>query len=223
MMGWLFYTDPSRVQGYAGEKAEITRICTFENDTIRQEPLKLSKVGSTWYVAVQSTPKPGVASLKQSAFETGNDGGYVFAAIILVKYDQGCFGYKDMDETMGPVEARAPMSLIKLLSRLKDPESYAQAWRAKCMAWSEVPKYATGDVIALGTPIQLTQGGPIKTVRKETYKRRGRNMACYVDIETGQRWRLSKIQLVGSKLVEPAMAKGSSVLAEFAARKCDGA
>mgnify|MGYP001437243163 CR=1 FL=1 len=31
-MGWLFYTD-RRVQTYADEKAEITRLCTFEGDT----------------------------------------------------------------------------------------------------------------------------------------------------------------------------------------------
>ena len=30
-MGWLFYTD-RRVQTYADEKAEITRLCTFETD-----------------------------------------------------------------------------------------------------------------------------------------------------------------------------------------------
>ena len=31
-MGWLFYTD-RRVQTYADEKAEITRLCSFESDT----------------------------------------------------------------------------------------------------------------------------------------------------------------------------------------------
>jgi hypothetical protein len=59
-MGWLFYTD-QRIRGHAQEKAEITRICTFENDTLSQMPLRLSKVGSVWYVAVRSLPRPGTS------------------------------------------------------------------------------------------------------------------------------------------------------------------
>jgi len=51
-MGWLFYTD-RRVQSYADEKAEITRLCTFETDTRRTTLVKASKVGSTWYAAAK--------------------------------------------------------------------------------------------------------------------------------------------------------------------------
>lgn len=38
-MGWLFYTD-RRVKTYADEKAEITRLCTFETDTRKTALLK---------------------------------------------------------------------------------------------------------------------------------------------------------------------------------------
>ena len=51
-MGWLFYTD-RRVQTYADEKAEITRLCAFETDMRRTTLVKASKVGSTWYAAAK--------------------------------------------------------------------------------------------------------------------------------------------------------------------------
>lgn len=224
MMGWTFYCDPTRVQNYAAEKAEITRMCSYESDDVTYQPLHLSKVGSTWYAAVKKTPK-GDYSIGDTQYVHDPDGSYVFAAIFLVRYDQGCFGYKDMDETMGPVEARAPMSLIKKLSPLIDSEDehdspfWAERWRARCQAWAELPNYKPGDVIALGAPIALTNGTEIKTVRKDTYRRRGKNMPVYVDVETGDRWRLTRTQLTGSQLVKPAVTGGSSVLEEFEARR----
>ena len=224
MMGWSFYCDPSRVRNYAEEKAEIGRICSHENDDMKNEPLQLSKVGSTWYAAVKKIPK-GKNALGDTQYVHNEDGSYVFAAVLLVSYQEGCFGYKAMEETMGPVEARAPMSLIKKLSPLQKPKDeddsrfWAKRWRAKCQAWADLPNYKTGDVIALGAPIELTDGTKIKTVRKDTYYYRGRNMPVYVDVDTGQKWRLTRAQLMGSRLDQPAIAQGSSVLAEFAARK----
>lgn len=217
-MGWLFYTDPSRVHGYAGEKAEITRLTTHESDQATYEPLQFSKVGSTWYAAIRCAPKPGNV-LAADTYETDPDGSFTFAAIFLIRYDRGCFGYKDMDETAGPNEARAPATLLDKLSPMRDPAGYAAAWRQRRWDWAAIPSYKDGDVIELGTPIKLTDGGSIRTVCRESYRHRGKTHAVYVDVETGAHWRLKRAHLAGSTLKSSALSAGTDILAEFAARQ----
>lgn len=217
-MGWLFYTDPSRVRGYAGEKAEITRLTTHASDQAIYEPLQLSKVGSTWYAAIRCAPMPGNV-LGADTYVTDPDGSFTFAAIFLIRYDRGCFGYKDMDETAGPNESRAPITLLDRLSPLCDPTGYAAAWRQRCRNWAAIPSYRDGDVIELGTPIKLTDGSVIRSVRKESTCHRGKTHVVYVDVETGARWRLKRAHLAGSKLKSWALSAGTEILAEFAARQ----
>ena len=146
-MGWLFYTD-RRVQTYADEKAEITRLCTFETDTRRTTLAKASKVGSTWYAAAK-VESLDAAPLEDRTYVTDKDGSFSFGAVFLTRYDDGCWGYKDMEESAGPCESRAPLSILNLLSELKDPDSYAHAWRQRCRDWAAIPDYSEGDKIKL--------------------------------------------------------------------------
>ena len=163
--------------------------------------------------------------ISQTDFITRDDGSFVFCAVILVRYDQGCFGYKDMDETMGPNEARAPISLIKKLSPLVDPEDdddrrhWAQKWRACCIAYAEIPNYDVGDVINLAAPIKLQNGSELRTVRKASQRYRGKNRSYYIDADGGGNYRLTKAQLAGSTLKASNLTEASSVLAEFEARR----
>ena len=122
-MGWLFYTD-RRVQTYADEKAEIARLCTFEGERRKTELVKACKVGSTWYAAAKVTSIDG-SPVEDTTYVTDPDGSITFGAVFLTRYDDGCWGYKDMEESAGPNECRAPLGLIELLSDLKDPDSYA--------------------------------------------------------------------------------------------------
>ena len=71
-MGWLFYTD-RRVKTYADEKAEITRLCTFETDTRKTLLLKACKVGSTWYAAAKVTNIDG-SRVEDATYVTDEDG-----------------------------------------------------------------------------------------------------------------------------------------------------
>lgn len=64
---------------------------------------------------------------------------YVAALVILTDGSgQHGFGYKAMDESMGPVECRAPRRLLRLLSPLSEHGgtlgSWAADWRARCGA-----------------------------------------------------------------------------------------
>ena len=106
-MGWLFYTN-GRVQTYADEKAEIARLCTFESDTRKTELLKASKVGSTWYAAAKATSIDG-SPVEDTTYVTDADGSITFGAVFLTRYDDGSWGYKDMEESAGPNEFVLPL------------------------------------------------------------------------------------------------------------------
>ena len=200
-MGWLFYTD-RRVKTYADEKAEIARLCTFETDTRKTVLLKASKLGPTWYAALRLTNIDG-APVEDRTYVTDADGSITFGAVFLTRYDEGCWGYKDMEESVGPVESRAPLSLLALLSELKDPDSYAHAWRQRCRDWAAIPDYDEGDKIKR------------QIVTATHYRRGGQKRRCYRIEETGGLVRLSKASLAGSELLGSAKSEASPVLAEF--------
>lgn len=212
-MGWLFYTD-HRVKSCADEKQEIERLCTFETETHRTLLLKACKVGSTWYAAAKVVNVDG-SPVEDATYVTDADGSITFGAVFLTRYDDGCWGYKDMGEAAGPVESRAPVSLLALLSELKDPDSYAHAWRQRCRDWAAIPDYAEGDKIRLATPVTLNDGSTCQIVTATHYRRGGQKRRCYRIEETGGLVRLSKASLAGSERLSSAKGAASPVLAEF--------
>jgi len=214
-MGWLFYTD-RRVQTYADEKAEIARLCSFETDTRKTELVKACKVGSTWYAAARVTNIDGTP-IDDATYVTDADGSITFGAVFLTRYDDGCWGYKDMEESAGPVESRAPLFLLNLLSGLKDSDSYAQAWRQRCRDWAAIPDYQEGDRIKLAAPVSLSDGSTCQIVTATHYRRGRQKRRCYRIEETGGLVRLSKASLAGSALLSSAKGASSPVLAEFLA------
>ena len=214
-MGWLFYTD-GRVKTYADEKAEIARLCTFEGERRKTELVKACKVGSTWYAAARVTNLDGTP-VEDATYVTDADGSITLGAVFLTRYDDGCWGYKDMEESAGPVESRAPLSLLALLSELKDPDSYAHAWRQRCQNWAAIPDYAEGDKIRLAAPVMLSDGSTCQIVTATHYRRGRQERRCYRIEETGALVRLSKASLAGSELLSSAKGAASPVLAEFLA------
>ena len=212
-MGWLFYTD-RRVKSYADEKAEITRLCTFESDARKTDLIRACKVGSTWYAAARITTIDG-SPVKDTTYVTDDDGSITFAAVFLTRYDDGCWGYKDMEESAGPVASRTPLGILALLSELKDPDSYAHAWRQRCRDWAAIPDYDEGDKIKLAAPVTLTDGSTCQIVTATHYRRGGQKRRCYRIEETGGLVRLSKASLAGSELLSSAKSEASPVRAEF--------
>jgi phosphoribosyl 1,2-cyclic phosphodiesterase len=122
-----------------------------------------------------------------------------------------------MEESAGPNESRAPLALIKLLSDLKEPDSYAHAWRQRCQDWASIPYYEEGDKIKLAAPVTLTDGSTCQIVTATHYRRGRQKRRCYRIEETGGLVRLSKASLVGSELLSSAKGAASPVLAEFLA------
>ena len=215
-MGWLFYTD-CRIKSYADEKAEITRLSTFDSDVRRTALLKACKVGSIWYAAVKVTNIDGTP-VEDRTYTPDEDGSITFAAVFLTRNDDGCWGYKDMEESAGPVESRAPLNILILLSEIKDPDSYAHAWRQRCRDWAAIPNYEEGDKIKLAKPITLTDSSTCQIVTATHYRRGRQKRRCYRIEETGGLVRLSRASLAGSTLLSASKAVASPVLAEFFAK-----
>ena len=145
------------------------------------------------------------------------DESFSFGAVFLTRSDDGCWGYKDMEESAGPCESRAPLSLLNLLSELKDPSSYAHAWRLRCRDWAAIPDYAEGDKIKLASPVTLSDGSTCQIVTATHYRRGRQKRRCYRIEETGGLVRLSKASLAGSELLSSAKGAASPVLAEYLA------
>lgn len=98
----------------------------------------------------------------------------VFAVVILLSYYKNQyhnFGYKDMCESMGPVQAECPARILKLLTTT-DSE-YANEWRTRC--WNRInesknrPKINKDNILKYG-------GKEYKVL--QTLGRRGYSVEC---------------------------------------------
>jgi hypothetical protein len=118
-MGWLYQNDP-----VDDPLACIKTKYNYDCDTHTLQTLDGARCGNTVYLAVKSTDK-----------KTGRS--FVFAAVILISNTKSHgFGYKDMDESMGPCQCDCPQRIMRLLSPVTDipNPSYAADWRARVAA-----------------------------------------------------------------------------------------
>ncbi|MBQ6855542.1 MAG: hypothetical protein IJO13_00390 [Lachnospiraceae bacterium] len=114
-MGWVYHHIPSSEITKLKRIQEVRKIFNrkyeIQKDTMR---------GSVYYGALKDT-------------ETG----IVSAVVVLTRVSQNDyynFGYKLIDEEMGPTESKCPVSILKLLSNT-DSE-YANEWRNRC--WKHI-------------------------------------------------------------------------------------
>jgi hypothetical protein len=153
-MGWLYMTRGG-MNGHPSAKAYLDDQFTYERPTEAGGSRGLKVIASSclqnrvWYAAAQ--------------IMTDGVGGDVVALICLVRWNprdkEGMiFGYKDMDETMGPHEAECPARILDLLT--PTDREYALAWRAKCRAnlARRGRKLENGDRIRLPEPMKFTDG-----------------------------------------------------------------
>lgn len=110
----------------ASRQKEIDKMLTWDstdkdgNILSTNKVLKSAMVGSVYYAAVQ-TDKPGRESSVWAA---------VFLTCGMVKHDGCIWGYKDMDETVGPCESKCPASILALLT--PTDSQWANEWRERC-------------------------------------------------------------------------------------------
>ena len=118
-MGWLYQRDP-----IDNPLAYLKAKYNYDCDTHTLQTLDGGRVRNTIYLAVKSTDKKTRCS-------------FVFAAVILISNTRKHgFGYKDMDETMGPCECDCPQRIMHLLSPLDEipHPGYTAEWRARVAA-----------------------------------------------------------------------------------------
>lgn len=113
-------------------------------------------VGSVYYAVCQKTPVNGPAVW--------------FGMVVLTNSGDGAkshynIGYKEMDESMSPVESDAPIRMIDFLDKMApvDPNSYAGKWRARCRANAAAKKQGarlkTGVLVKFEKPFTFNFGG----------------------------------------------------------------
>lgn len=181
-MGWCF--GQSKVSNVKDHIENSTGLFTTSQPGHAYEVLDSAIVKSTYYAAVRRTI-PGHAP-------------YVFAAIILFRNPPSGFGYKDMDESMGPIEVSCPLRILALLSPIEDfpgglaDYKCATQWRAAVRQYhlnnADVTRttksFKAGDRIMLPTPIRFRSGFEENTFDIVSYTARGKNRTAYKTIKS---------------------------------------
>ena len=120
-MGWLYMRS---LGPHSGPRQYLDAQFTFERPEVRCRVLRSALLRlRTYYAAIERMDPKGERR--------------VSALVCLVRYSPNdregyVFGYKDMDECMGPVESECPECVLDLLTPTE--EAYALAWRARCRA-----------------------------------------------------------------------------------------
>lgn len=160
-MGWLFHNDRLRSQTPA---EYITQHFSSETDTHKAIVLATATVHRTIYGAIRNEIKTSSVA-------------YVFCGVFLFKNNKrDGFGYKDIDETMGPCEVDCPDRIMRLLSPVEDIPNpgYAEQWRAevaaakqrRAKARKQAKSFSPGDTIRLSHPAHFPKSG----IAADTFK-----------------------------------------------------
>lgn len=214
-MGWSYHYPGRGPKNAAEYRAEIARLATWECDDCTVSPVAIGVVGTTYYVAARSAPKRPDAVLpgSSSAFIRAADGSYVTALVILTRRptEREGWGYKDMCETMGPAEAKAPRKVLKALSPLNPDHDcdFARNWRARCEAWANRVRLTDGIVIQLKERVEFQNGWSASRFRKKVEDWFGRKRTIWIAVDAGdRRCRLEETYLyhVGFDVVAPEPA-----------------
>lgn len=123
-MGWLCYNSTELYSnGKVNRKKEMDKISTWDSEHSSARVLSSVMYGRVYYAALEITNKDtGVKKVTASVCLTcGKDR--------MNKHSHN-FGYKDMDETMGPCYYDCPEYILRLLSPTDNKE--ALLWRERC-------------------------------------------------------------------------------------------
>ena len=152
-MGWLYMKS---LKGHSGPHQYLDAQFTHERPDLISKVLRSALVGMRVYYA----------AVEQVRIAAGQR--EVWAVICLVRYNprdpEGyIFGYKDMEESMGPYECDCPEPILDLLT--PTDREYAVQWRARCRentaarrARAAKPSPRAGQVIVFDEPLSFADG-----------------------------------------------------------------
>ena len=164
-MGWLYKYYP-----IDDPVAYLTDQYTHDGEHRTYRVMAAARVANTVYMAVKVTEKA-----------TGNS--YVLAAVILISNTRKHgFGYKDMDETVGPCECACPDRIMRLLSPVTEipNPSYAADWRARVAARKKAgaelrakrKKLLPGSIVTLEREVTFRDGTKATAFRMRFVRRK---------------------------------------------------
>jgi hypothetical protein len=150
-MGWLYM---SSMGGHRTPRDYLDAQFACTTPGLRRTILRSAVVKMhTYYAALEiihpDQPREVVAIVCLVRYNPRNRDGYVF-------------GYKDMDETMGPRETECPVAILDLLTPTTSEDT--NEWRERCRRFAEKransPKLRHGDHIIFPEPITFTDRTP---------------------------------------------------------------
>lgn len=201
-MGWLSMTaagmgEHKTPKQYLDAQLNYTRPATDDNPFQGCRVLKSICPGNkTYYAAIERFDENGTRI-------------YVTAVVCLVQWnpraaDGYIFGYKDMDEESGPVEAEASEAILELLTSSKHP--WALDWRRRCYRNLKLKKRELPDgcLIRFPSPMKFTDGSEHSEFR---VKKEGRKTVMVPPSGYG-RFHVSRLMERHFEIVrEPKIAK----------------
>jgi hypothetical protein len=153
-MGWTFFPH------YGQSSLDLIK---------REVPdaIEIAKRGNTFYMLVQDSKG------SSEHFECDPDGSYRYLLVALTKRDGGEFGYKLVDESMGPYETNCPKGLIKRASPIKAGKmGYATEWRAKCLAKTSPKRPPLNKLFSVAQPVKFRNGVEATRFQRVQYGKR---------------------------------------------------
>jgi hypothetical protein len=205
-MGWLFMSTFG-MRGFATPKTYLDNQLTYDPDPAQGRDTGLRVLRSTcqsrvYYAAIEPYTPEGTAMP-------------AFAAVFLVRWNPNAqlgehFGYKSMDETMGPCEASCPAAILGLLGPTTN--EHAHEWRVRCRAnlahaasINAKPTPRIGQTIVFDPPLQMTSGRT--AARFEVVANpRGTATPRYRDTETRQLCRIPGVKKRSYSLINPVVS-----------------
>lgn len=151
-MGWTTCNAHHyKPNGQVDRKAELDGYYTFsagEGDGAREvSVVKSSMVGSVYYAAVRCH------------HPNGNEPDSIIGVVCLTNAgERGShyfnFGYKPIDETMGPCENKCPKGILDLLT--ETDSEFALDWRRRCREYHENRRNGNGKTVIPRNAITIT-------------------------------------------------------------------
>jgi hypothetical protein len=196
-MGWLYMQS---LKGYSGPRQYLDAQFTFTKPELTSKVLRSALVGMHVYYAA-------IEHIRHEKNER-----IIFAAVCLVRYNprdrEGyIFGYKDMDETVGPNEANCPEAILDLLTPTEYP--YAQAWRTRCREnlaarrlLASKPSPRPGQTIVFDQALSFRDGRSFDRFEVVANSRSHRTM-LFRAMDTGGLYRIRNVKKLTYRLIDP--------------------
>lgn len=165
-MGWTFNTNGQRRAAMIAERAETREWKRKDGAAVKDVVLahcfRGGRFSGVWYAVHERTAtKRGMGVERERWLE-----------VTLMKCNGGEWGYKDMEESMGPCEVSCPLGYLEMVPEKTCPEKcegcakdscsglWARRWRARVRAYHAERDAARVKAKALtpGTIVQLKEG-----------------------------------------------------------------